>query len=340
MEYNCNSILDKLGISYISEGPERQANAISSINEARESDLTMCYYEEEKGVSMISQSNAGIILCAKSLQGRVHPKNARQQLFFLDNPRYAFVKIMNQLNNKNKKNTAGISATSVISETAKIGSGCYIGDYTVIGEDCIIGNNTIIGTRVSLQNCHCGNNNIIQSGVTIGEDGFSFERNANGELERFSHIRGVKLGDNVEVGANTNIARGSLCDTTIGNGTKIADMVHIGHNTLIGKHCQIAAGTAIGGSTKIGDMCWTGLNSTLRKVHVGNNVIVGCGAVVLHDVPDGDIVAGVPAKSIKDKVTTNKLFLMAGQTTKGSYSELGLERKRKSSCTIPLRRHK
>jgi UDP-3-O-[3-hydroxymyristoyl] glucosamine N-acyltransferase len=191
----------------------------------------------------------------------------------------------------------------------------------------------MIGSRVSLQNCHSGNNSIIQSGVTIGEDGFAFERNADGELERFPHIRGVKIGDNVEVGANTNIARGSLSDTIIGNGTKVADMVHIGHNILIGKHCQIAAGTAIGGSTKIGDMCWTGLNSTLRKVHVGNNVIVGCGAVVLHDVPDGDIVAGVPAKSIKDKVTTNKLFLMAGQTTKGSYLQLGLERK--SLCTIP-----
>jgi UDP-3-O-[3-hydroxymyristoyl] glucosamine N-acyltransferase len=238
---------------------------------------------------------------------------------------------MNQI--YNKKNTAGISASSVISETAKIGSDCYIGDYTVIGDDCIIGDNSMIGSRVSLQNCHSGNNSIIQSGVTIGEDGFAFERNADGELERFPHIRGVKIGDNVEVGANTNIARGSLSDTIIGNGTKVADMVHIGHNILIGKHCQIAAGTAIGGSTKIGDMCWTGLNSTLRKVHVGNNVIVGCGAVVLHDVPDGDIVAGVPAKSIKDKVTTNKLFLMAGQTTKGSYLQLGLERK--SLCTIP-----
>jgi len=331
MASNCKSILDKLGISYISEGSERQIKAISSISEARESDLAMCYYEKEKGVSMISQSSAGMILCAKSMQGRVHPKDARQQLIFLDNPRYAFVKIMNQI--YNKKNTAGISASSVISETANIGSDCYIGDYTVIGDNCIIGDNSMIGSRVSLQNCRSGNNSIIQSGVTIGEDGFAFERNADGELERFPHIRGVKIGDNVEVGANTNIARGSLSDTIIGNGTKVADMVHIGHNILIGKHCQIAAGTAIGGSTKIGDMCWTGLNSTLRKVHVGNNVIVGCGAVVLHDVPDGDIVAGVPAKSIKDKVTTNKLFLMAGQTTKGSYLQLGLERK--SLCTIP-----
>jgi UDP-3-O-[3-hydroxymyristoyl] glucosamine N-acyltransferase len=337
MGYNCKSILDKLGISYIYEGPERQVNAVSSINEAKESDLTMCYYEKEKGVSMISQSSAGIILCTKSMQGRVHPKDSRQQLFFLDNPRYAFVKIMNHMYNK-KNTTACISARSVISETAKIGSGCCIGDYTVIGDDCIIGDNTTIGTRVSLQNCHIGNNGIIRSGATIGDDGFSFERNADGELERFPHIRGVKIGDNVEVGANTNIARGSISDTIIGNGTKIADMVHIGHNTLIGKHCQIAAGTAIGGSTKIGDMCWTGLNSTLRKVHVGSNVIVGCGAVVINNVPDGDIVAGVPAKSIKDKVTTDRLFMMAGQTTKGSYLELGLERK--SLCTIPQRTHK
>jgi UDP-3-O-[3-hydroxymyristoyl] glucosamine N-acyltransferase len=335
MGYNCKSILDELGINYISEGLEGQVKAVSPINEAREGDLTWCYYEKEKGVSMISQSSAGIILCAKSMQGLVHPKDARQQLFFLDNPRYAFVKIMNQM--YSKKNTASISARSVISKTAKIGSGCYIGDYTVIGDDCIIGDNTMIGTRVSLQNCHCGNKSIIQSGVTIGEDGFAFERNADGELERFPHIRGVKIGDNVEVGANTNIQRGSLCDTIIGNGTKIADMVHIGHNTQIGKHCQIAAATAIAGSTKVGDMCWTGLNSTLVKVNIGNNVIVGAGAVVNRDVPDGDIVAGVPAKSIKDKVTTNKLFLMAGQTTKESYLELGLKRKRKSLCTIPLR---
>ena len=109
MEYNCKSILDKLDISYISEGPEREVKDISSINEARESDLTMCYYEKEKGVSIISQSSAGIILCpTKSMQGRVHPKDARRQLFFLDNPRYAFVKIMTQM--YNKKNTASISA--------------------------------------------------------------------------------------------------------------------------------------------------------------------------------------------------------------------------------------
>ena len=110
----------------------------------------------------------------------------------------------------------------------------------------------MIGTRVSLQNCNIGNNSIMKSGVTIGEDGFAFERNADGDLERFPHIRGVKIGDNVEVGANTNIARGSLSDTIIGNGTKIADMVHIGHNIVIGKHCQIEQERLSGGVRKLG----------------------------------------------------------------------------------------
>ena len=81
----------------------------------------------------------------RACKDEYHPKDARQRLFFLDNPRYAFVKIMNQM--YNKKNTAGISARSVISETAKIGSGCYIGDYTVIGDHCIIGDNAMIGTE-------------------------------------------------------------------------------------------------------------------------------------------------------------------------------------------------
>ncbi|MCI0558684.1 MAG: hypothetical protein MN733_09325, partial [Nitrososphaera sp.] len=89
---------------------------------------------------------------------------------------------------------------------------------------------------------------------------------------------------------------------------------HIAHNVIIGKHCELTAGTVIGGSTVLGDMCWTGLNSTLKnKIRLGNNVIVASGASVIDDVPDGDIVAGVPAKSIKHKVTTNELFLMAGQ---------------------------
>ena len=318
MEENIESLLSDMGINYRREGPERKKiKGVSSIKDAREDELSFCYHEGEKGVSLISKSNAGVILCKMSMEGHVHPKSGGQAFFFLDNPRLVFVQITNKIYNK-KKTIVGISPRSVISETAKIGSHCFIGDYVVVGDNCKIGDNTIIYDRVSLvQNCHIGNNCVVQPGVTMGADGFAFERHPTGELERFPHLGGVKLGNNVEVCANTNIARGSLSDTIIGDGTKIDAMVQIAHNVVIGTNSEVTTGTIIGGSTNIGNMCWMGLNSSLKdNIKIGNNVLIAAGAAVIHDVQDGDIVAGVPAKSIKEKVSSDMLFLMSGQKKK------------------------
>ena len=171
----------------------------------------------------------------------------------------------------------GISSHAIISESAKIGSNCYIGHYATIGDNCIVNDNTVICDKVTLvQNCSIGSGCIIQPCVTMGADGFAFERHPNGDLERFPHIRGVRIGNNVEVCANTNIARGSLSDTVIGEGTKVDALVQIAHNVKIGKNSEITTGTIIGGYTSIGDMTWTGLNSTLKdNIKVGNNVLVG-----------------------------------------------------------------
>jgi UDP-3-O-[3-hydroxymyristoyl] glucosamine N-acyltransferase len=314
MGWNIESLLSDLGIEYQKKGPPQGKiiNGVSSIKEATEDQLSFCYYEGEKGASLISQSKAGVILCKKAMEGLTHPKPGAQ-LFYLDNPRLVFVEITKQIYYKKPK--VGISSKAVVSETAKIGFDCYIGDYSVIGDNCKIGDNTIISERVSLvQNCSISNSCIIQPGVTIGADGFAFERYQNGELERFPHLRGVKIGKNVEICANSSIARGSLSDTVIGDGTKVDALVHIAHNVTTGKNCELTAGTIIGGSTTLGDMCWTGLNSTLKdNIKLGNNVLVAAGAAVIHDVQDGDIVAGVPAKSIKTKVTSDLLFLMSGQ---------------------------
>lgn len=231
----------------------------------------------------------------------------------MDNPRYVIVQLMSEIYKKEKK--IGISKHAIISETSKIGSGSYIGDFVVVGDNCTIGENTIIYDRVSLvKNCSIGRGCVIHPGVTLGADGFAFERSENGELIKFPHIRGVKIGNNVEICANTNVAAGSLSDTVIGDGTKLDAMVHIAHNVVIGKNCQITAGTIFGGSTEIGDMSWAGLNSTLKdNIKIGSSVLIAAGAVVIRDVEDVDIVAGVPAKSIKEKVKTDLTFLMAGQ---------------------------
>ncbi len=317
MEWDVRNLLEELGISFTVYGQDRKVKGAASISVACNSDVSFCYHTGEKGLALISQSNAGTIICDPSLEGIIdinldRDKN-RKQLIFTDNPRLAFVRVLGMM--YSKKKLVGISGKASVADTSKIGKNCYIGDFSVIGENCEIGDNSIIYDRVSIvQNCVLAGDCIIQQGVTVGADGFAFERYENGTLERFPHIGGVKIGKNVEISANSSVARGSLSDTIIGDGTKLDALVHVAHNVKIGKDCELTAGTIIGGSALLGDMCWTGLNSMIKdNIKIGNNVIIAASAGVIHDVIDGDIVAGIPAKSIKDKVRTNMTFLMAGQ---------------------------
>lgn len=321
-QWDAASIVSGLESGYTTEGPARRVRGISPIHQAGEDDLSFCAWEGEKATSAISRSKAGIILCKKSLQGVVtHSPNT--QLIFLDNPRLTFVHFANMMRrehlNSNKDSASISSLSSKIAKSAKIGKNCQIGDFVVIGENCVIGDNAVIEDRISIKNCRIDDNCVIQSGVSIGSDGFAYERHAGGDLERFPHLGGVVIGRNVEICANCSIARGSLGDTVIGEGTKLDALVHVAHNVQIGRNCQLAAGTIIGGSTSLGNMCWTGLNSTLKnQIKMGRSVLVAAGACVINDVPDGDIVAGVPAKSIRNKVTSNELFIMTGKKTEST----------------------
>ena len=334
--FDVTSILSNLGVKFSIYSSKEDFDStsiygIKDIKNASSEDLSYCSLDDpEKAIMAISKSNAKVIICHQSLENLVYPRSGKQQcLIFVKNPRMVIMKIINEIyyspsvgkrkGPRQNDKVAAAPVTSIISKSSRIGKNCSIGNFTRIGDKCTIGDNTVVGDRVTIeQNTRIGKNCIIQPGTVIGADGFAFERLEDTlELQRFPHIGGVVLGNNVEICSNCSIARGSLSDTIIGEGTKLDALVHVAHNVEIGRHCALTAGTIIGGSTRIGDLCWTGLNSTIKhKVKIGNRVIIGSGASVINDIDDEDIVAGVPAKSIKHKVRSNQLFLMAGQQSR------------------------
>lgn len=321
-------------------------NNVAPIDNSTPNDLTFCSTDNYDAIVSILRSNAGIILCKRKLEGLVYPlsdrntknkshstdysfesqagKQLQQQLLvFVDNPRLLFIKLASKIKNDQTRTVTQMprmSKQSVVSESAHIGKNCYIGEFTKVDDNCVIGNNTIIGSRVTLKNCVVGDNCCIQAGCVIGEDGFAFERvKDTNKLETFPHYGKVIIKDKVNIFANCSIARGSLSDTVINEGTKIDSLCHVAHNSVVGKNSQLAAGVIIGGSVKVGESCWIGLNSTIKhKIKIGDNTIVGSGSSVIYDVMDKDIVAGVPAKSIKHKISVSNdmLFLMNGQGSK------------------------
>lgn len=142
-----------------------------------------------------------------------------------------------------------------------------------------------------------GRNFSIGLGCSIGEAGFGYVQEEDGTLLQYPHVGKLIIGDNVELGSNICINRGTLSNTTIGDGTKIDNFVHIGHNVTIGKNCQIIAGTVICGSVTIGDNVWVGGNSSIREyLTVGDNSVIGLGAVVIKNVEANTTVVGNPAR--------------------------------------------
>lgn len=192
------------------------------------------------------------------------------------------------------------------------GKGNIIGNEVVLGEGVIIGSNcTIVGTieiekgtiihdNVTIVgSVKIGENCVIQSGVRIGEDGFGYFEDYNGENRMIKHYGRVVIGNNVFVGANTAIARGTIDDTIIGDGTKIDTLCHIAHNVMLGKRNSLITGTKIYGSVKTGDNCYFATSIVKDHVVVGDNVIVGMGSVVLDDVPGNSTVIGCPARRLR-----------------------------------------
>lgn len=194
------------------------------------------------------------------------------------------------------ENGVTIEPGAVIGPDVDIGSGTLIAANAVVGPGARIGRDCAIGAAASVTNCLIGDRVVIHAGCRIGQDGFGYVMTAKGH-SKVPQIGRVIIQDDVEIGAGTTIDRGALRDTTIGEGTKIDNLVQIGHNVQVGRFCVLVAQTGISGSTTIGDYAMLG-----GQVGVGDHITIGEGAMlagksgVISDVPAGGRWGGYPAR--------------------------------------------
>ncbi len=210
--------------------------------------------------------------------------------------------------------TAAVSASATISSSAEISRNAVICDDALIGDDVVVGPGAVVGPRCKLgkgtrilanatlvQDVTVGERCLIHPGAIVGSDGFGNVQGENG-WEKLPQIGGVRIGDDVEIGANTTIDRGALADTVIGKGVRIDNLVQIAHNVQIGDHTAIAAQVGIAGSTVVGKRCkFAGQAGIVGHINICDDVIVAGKTVISKHVTEPGFYAGsIPGEPHKD----------------------------------------
>ena len=247
-------------------------------------------------IETIEENQNLIIISNKQYNGE-----KKLNIISVQSPRAAYFSVLSEF--FTEKTTPCVAPNAVIlsdkiGEGASIGYNCFIDKEVSIGARTVIQNNVVIQNRVII-----GADCVIESGAIIGTFGFGYYNDNHEHIKKIPDFGGVVIGNRVEIGANTCIARGTLGNTIIGDDVKIDNLVHIAHNAVIRDECLIVAQSLVGGSSTLGKRAYIApCASIMNQLEVGEHAFVGMGAVVIKNVERNTVVAGVPARFIRKKV--------------------------------------
>lgn len=279
---------------------------VAGIREAQRGDITFLANARYDGY--LEETRASAVICSRE------ERRASVPLVRVDNPYLAYQKVVRIFRPEVPRQAPGVHPAAIVAEDAQVGENASIGAYCVIeagaaigarstlmpgcyvGHEARIGEGTVLAAGVTIrEDCIVGSNCIIHPGAVIGSDGFGFAFDS-GKYHKVPQVGNVVIGDDVEIGANTTIDRATTHSTQIGDGSKIDNLVQIGHNVIIGKHCIVVAQVGISGSTELEDYVTIGGQAGLvGHIKVGKRAMIGAQSGVPRSVPPDTVVTGYPA---------------------------------------------
>jgi UDP-3-O-[3-hydroxymyristoyl] glucosamine N-acyltransferase len=276
----------------------------------------------------MATTRAGIVLVDPEFRDLESSAGAR---IIVDKPQEKLVGLLARLYPE-EEGRPGVAATARIGKGATLGRRVSIGEYAVIGAGVTVGDGVVVGAHSAIgdgvkigrdsrllpgvtlySGTSVGERVFIHAGARIGCDGFGYVFR-NGAHQKIPHVGSCIIGDDVEIGANTTIDRGSIDDTVIGNGTKIDNLVHIAHNVRIGEKCLLMAQVGVAGSVTIGDgAILAGQAGISGHLTIGAGAKLAAQAGVFGDIPAGETWSGYPARPHRDSLRASAaLFKLAG----------------------------
>lgn len=273
-------------------GDDVEITSFSSLSNIKQQSLVFAKKFSQANVEVLNSNRVLALVCSEYDGMLACP------YIVSNNPRLDFAKVVQAF--FTEKPVAGVHPTAVVEEGAILGKNVYIGPHCHIGPLVSIGDDTVIQANVTLINrIKIGNNCLIEPGTVLGGEGFGYEYDEDGVPVHFPHTGDIVVGNNVSIGSNSCIDRGTIDSTIIEDNVKIDNLVHIGHNVHIKENAFIIAGAIICGGAEIGKNCWISPNSSLhQKIVVGDSAKVGMGSAVIGRVRSGQTVFGIPAKKL------------------------------------------